>query len=74
MRTSRQITADTFREELELAEHEARNVECMIRGEGLANKPATDILTTLRYALGCVEDRIDILNDVIALLGAGDSK
>ena len=73
MRTSRQITAETLREELELAQHEARNVECMIRGEGFAAKPATDILTTLRYLLGCVEDRIDTLQHVIERLG-GDSK
>lgn len=52
------MTHDQIRDEIDEARMHHRGLECAIKGEGLAARPATDLLTTLRYALFCVEQRI----------------
>lgn len=52
---------DALRDEIAEARLHARGLECAIKGEGFAPRPATDLLTTLRFALFCIEQRIKML-------------
>lgn len=55
------MSDDELRDEIAEARLHARGLECAIKGEGFAPRPATDLLTTLRFALFCVEQRIEML-------------